>query len=69
MSSKGRGESSKFGLMDRLRRPEAEPAEQSSVPVESGEVKFTSYLDADIASRLQMHVAKKKSQKKKDRDE
>jgi hypothetical protein len=72
MSSKAKPDGPKFGLMDRLKKPEGASAEQPAVvPVpaadtgEAGEVKFTSYLDADLSRRLQIHVATKKAQKKR----
>ncbi|PNY79244.1 hypothetical protein [Deinococcus koreensis] len=67
MSSKSRADSPKFGLMDRLKKPEAAADQPPAAAAEStgaGEVKFTSYLDVDLNRRLQIHVATKKAQKK-----
>lgn len=68
MSSKAKAETPKFGLMDRLKKPDVS-SEQPALVAESvdgaaGEVKFTSYLDAELNKRLQIHVAEKKAQKK-----
>lgn len=72
MSAKGKTEGPKFGLMDRLHKSSAEvtaPVEQAVVQApedtEAGDVKFTSYLDADLARRFQIHVATKKMLKKR----
>ena len=72
MSGKGRPDGPKFGLMDRLKRtdtpdapPTERPAEMSAhEPAEVEEVKFTSYLRADLNRRLQIHVVNKKARKK-----
>ena len=61
----------KFNLQDRLKRPEpaapqpaAEPVPVEAAVPEVNELKITTYLDADLMNRLNVLVAKKKSQKK-----
>lgn len=62
----------KFNLQDRLKRPEpaAQPPVIEPVPVEDAEpevneLKITTYLDADLMTRLNVLVARKKAQKKR----
>ncbi len=72
MSARSKLESPKFGLMDRLKKPSpqdpasAEQEDRTDVPevVEAGDVKVTTYLDADLNRRLQIYVATKKAQKR-----
>ncbi|TDE84729.1 hypothetical protein [Deinococcus sp. S9] len=70
MSSKGKADGTKFGLMDRLKKspaatdtsgaaPAIEPADEGA-----GDVKFTTYLDGELHTQLQLFVAKKKAQKR-----
>jgi len=62
----------KFNLQDRLKRPEraaqqlvAEPAPIEDAEPEVNELKVTTYLDAELVTRLNVLVAKKKAQKKR----
>lgn len=71
MSSKKKLDSPKFGLMDRLQKPSDQDStliKQTTLSpaseVDALEVKFTSYLNADLNRRLQIHVATKKAQKR-----